>query len=175
MLKNTWAETINPLAINERNNPGQSIAKDQMQLYRPNVQNNSASARKPAPSNEISYKDMKPLKQRNTNAPEKNASQLSSTKPFQSVQPSQTKREDAINQSRQTYPAKKADANSQPKQTYPVKKDNAIKQSGQITPIKKMEVENQQSKQNKQSQKVEENKQTKEDNSPKKETGLKLS
>jgi len=53
-------KTIQSVSINERNKPGQSLANNQLQTYRPQFQNNN-KGNKPAPSKITSLKDMKPI------------------------------------------------------------------------------------------------------------------
>jgi hypothetical protein len=58
--------TFAPIAIRESNKPGQRVSKNELQIYRPRVEKNTASGRKPAPSKVMSMKDVKPRAQSNT-------------------------------------------------------------------------------------------------------------
>jgi len=132
--------TINPVAITERRDPGQNVSKNQMQIYRPRVQTNYASANKPAPSKEISYRDAKPVAHNRTVSPSQSSSHLSFIQPFQSKQSNQDKRTIVNNQPKQTIAAKKENMNYQPRQTYTPKKTYVAKQTMQPVPVKKQEV-----------------------------------
>jgi hypothetical protein len=50
--------TIKPFTVNERDKPGQSINKDQVQIYRPQVQKNN-NGHKPVPNKLANIKDVK--------------------------------------------------------------------------------------------------------------------
>jgi hypothetical protein len=58
--------TIAPVALRERNKPGQNLSNRELQIYKPRVEKNYASERKPAPSKVMRLKDVKPAAQRNT-------------------------------------------------------------------------------------------------------------
>lgn len=58
--------TFAPIAIRESNKPGQNLSRNELQIYRPRVEKNTASGRKPAPSKVVNMKDMKPRVQSNT-------------------------------------------------------------------------------------------------------------
>jgi hypothetical protein len=53
-------KTIQSVAINERNKPGQSLANNQLQVYRPQLQKNK-NGNKAAPSKVTSLKEIKPV------------------------------------------------------------------------------------------------------------------
>jgi hypothetical protein len=53
-------KTIQPVAVNEKNKPGQSLTNNQVQIYRPQAQKNN-SGHKPAPAKLTNLKDVKPI------------------------------------------------------------------------------------------------------------------
>ena len=61
--------TFTPLAVKEISKPGQNVSKDQLQIYRPQVQKNNANGAKPAPVKVASIKDLKTPAQRTEAAP----------------------------------------------------------------------------------------------------------
>ncbi|MCX6252330.1 MAG: hypothetical protein NTX61_16480 [Bacteroidetes bacterium] len=121
---------ITPVAIRESSKPGQNLSKNQLQIYRPQVQRNVTSGSKPAPLKVENLKNVKPAAQRTVETPVQKANQTvkqpSQPKPgTQPVrQPSQPKQG--------TQPVKQP---SQPKQgTQPVKQPSQPKQGTQ--PVK---------------------------------------
>jgi hypothetical protein len=58
-------KTIQPVAVNEKNKPGQSLTNNQVQIYRPQAQKNN-SGHKPAPAKVTNLKDVKPISGKNT-------------------------------------------------------------------------------------------------------------
>jgi hypothetical protein len=52
-------EKTEPVSIKERNVPGQDLAKNQLEIYRPVVQKNTSSVEKPAPTKVADFKDLK--------------------------------------------------------------------------------------------------------------------
>lgn len=57
-------KTFTPIAIKENNKPGQNLRKDQLEIYRPQLQKNISAERKPAPSKVVSWKNVKPAEER---------------------------------------------------------------------------------------------------------------
>jgi hypothetical protein len=55
---------VTAVSIKESIKPGQSLSNNQLQIYRPQVQKNSSTGQKPAPSKVSSLKDVKPPAQR---------------------------------------------------------------------------------------------------------------
>jgi DNA segregation ATPase FtsK/SpoIIIE-like protein len=56
--------SIAPVAVRERNNPGQNLGKGELQIYRPRVTKNNSNGQKPAPYNVVKKEDIKPSNQR---------------------------------------------------------------------------------------------------------------
>ena len=58
-------KSIRPVAIKESNKPGQSLNKDQLQIYRPRISNNGTGGHKAIPGKVADMKEIKPAKERN--------------------------------------------------------------------------------------------------------------
>ena len=56
-------KTFTPIAIKESNRPAQNLNKDQLEIYRPQVQKNISADQKPAPSKVVGWKGNQPTKQ----------------------------------------------------------------------------------------------------------------
>jgi len=56
---------IVPVAVKERNRPGQNLSNGELQIYRPRVEKTNVGGRKIAPSKVMRLKDVKPAVQRN--------------------------------------------------------------------------------------------------------------
>ncbi len=60
-------KTFTPIAIKESSRPAQNLRKDQLEIYRPQVQKNISAERKPAPSRVVGWKGkQQPIKQQPT-------------------------------------------------------------------------------------------------------------
>jgi hypothetical protein len=58
--------TFAPVAIRESSRPGQRVSGKELQIYKPRVERNTESGRRPAPSKVVTMKDVKPKAQGNT-------------------------------------------------------------------------------------------------------------
>jgi len=101
-------KTFTPVAIKDRNKPGENLNRGELQIYRPQVQKEKSADRKPAPSRVKDWKQNQPTKQQPAQRPPKQ--QPVKQKPAQQQQP--TKQQ----------PVKKDQ--SKPKKNNPPKKDN---------------------------------------------------
>lgn len=62
-------KSIAPIALKERNAPGQNLGSSELQIYRPRVEKNvTTGGRKPAPRTVARKEDVKPVSQRRTSA-----------------------------------------------------------------------------------------------------------
>ena len=52
-------KTFTPVAVKESSKPGQNLSKNQLQIYRPQVQKNSTTGQKPAPAKVVNMNEMK--------------------------------------------------------------------------------------------------------------------
>jgi len=84
-------KSITPVSVKESNKPGQSITKDQFQIYRPQVQKNSSTGTKPAPAKVTSLKDVKTPEQKTTKTTSQKTNQETKQNVQQVKQQSQTK------------------------------------------------------------------------------------
>jgi hypothetical protein len=82
---------ITPYTIKESGMPGQKLSKNQVQLYKPQVQKNGYAGKKDAPYKATGLKDFKPSAQKNYKAPTQKSNQVTNkpnqSQPKQSVQP----------------------------------------------------------------------------------------
>ena len=58
--------TITPVAVKENDKPGQTLTKDQLQVYKPQVQKNNTTVTKPVPAKVAAQTDVKTVSQRTT-------------------------------------------------------------------------------------------------------------
>ena len=70
-------KTIKPVAVREKDKPGQSLNNDQVQIYRPQVQKNN-SGNKPAPSKLTNLKDAKRISEKAAEKQPQNIQRLNS-------------------------------------------------------------------------------------------------
>ena len=105
---------IRPVVIKESSKPGQQMSKNQLQIYRPQVQKTVTNNRKPAPSKVESLKNVKPAAQRTSETPSQKGNQPVKQQPVQK-QTQPTKQQPT--QQKQTQPTKQQP--TQQKQTQP--------------------------------------------------------
>jgi hypothetical protein len=67
--------TIKPVAVHEKDKPGQTLNNGQLQIYRPQVQKNN-TGNKPTPSQLANLKDVKQISERNTGKQQQNIQSL---------------------------------------------------------------------------------------------------
>ncbi len=99
-------KSIAPIAIRESNKPGQNMDKDQLQLYKPQVQKNNTAERKSAPSKVEALKDVKPAAQRNTESPSQKQNQLNKEEPSNQQRNNKQNKEQPTQKQRNNQPNK---------------------------------------------------------------------
>ncbi len=88
-----------PVALREKNSPGQSLNKSELQIYRPRVEKNDGSGRKSAPAMVVDKNDVKPIGQRNTDArPQRGDKQIKQQQPQRNDQQSKQQQPQKIDQ-----------------------------------------------------------------------------
>jgi len=141
-------KTITPVSIKESNKPGQTMANNQLQIYRPQVQKNSTTGVKSAPSKVANLKDVKAIKQRTTGTSNQKINQPAKqnfSSPKQTVQPTKqkpaqsipTKKVEPVNRPAQSIAPKRAEPTPQFKQPKPLKEE--VKQPKQSIPVQNKE------------------------------------
>ncbi len=96
-------KTFTPIAIKESSRPAQNLRKDQLEIYRPQVQKNISAERKPAPSRVVGWKGkQQPIKQ-------------------QPIKQQPTKQQPTKQQPTQQQPIKQQPTQQQPTQQQPTK------------------------------------------------------
>jgi len=96
--------TITPVVIKDSSRPGQTLEKNQLQIYRPAVQRNITTGPKPAPARVANLKDVKPASQR-----------TGGTQPQKTIQPAEQHKSQPSQPSRTAQPADQH--KTQPSQT----------------------------------------------------------
>jgi hypothetical protein len=117
--------TFAPIAIRESNKPGQRVSKNELQIYRPRVEKNTVSGRKPAPSKVVSMKDVKPRAQSNTET--RAAQQPQSQKQSHGQPPQKQQQQKQYDQPAQ-QPQKQKQNQGQPAQKQQKQYDQPIQQ-----------------------------------------------
>jgi hypothetical protein len=114
--------TFAPVVMKERNNPGQNLSNNELQIYKPRVERNNTGASKPAPSKVVSMKDAKPQGQRNTEtqpqrneqpAKQKQVQQQRNEQPAQQQRNEQPVKQKQVQQQRNEQPAQQPPAQQQ--------------------------------------------------------------
>jgi hypothetical protein len=138
-----------PVTIKDRSKPGENMSNNQLELYRPQVQKNSSTGHKPAPSKVEDIKNVKNSDQRTSKTPSQKTNQGIEQKPSQpkkinpvnkgegAKQPKQAKPENngnRINQPNPSNPNEKGNGVKQPEQSDPNEKSNGIKKPSQSRP-----------------------------------------
>ena len=80
---------IVPVAVKERNRPGQNLSNGELQIYRPRVEKTNVGGRKIAPSKVMRLKDVKPAVQRNAKTQQQQAPQQRKVQPANQPQKQQ--------------------------------------------------------------------------------------
>jgi hypothetical protein len=112
-LEKKRGKPITPFVIKENSKPGQNVSKSQLQIFRPQVQQNVPTGQKPAPSKVESLNNVKPLAQRPVVATPQKIRKSYKQKPSQqqgTVQPT-------MQQSRPQRNVQPAKQQSQPQRT----------------------------------------------------------
>lgn len=116
---------INPVPVKESDTPGQQLSKEQLQLYKPTVENNSMFEKKPVPSKVVDKKDLKTIPEKTT---EKKIPENNKT----NVQPKQTRQVPVENTPDQTQPSKRISQEKQPQDVKPSEKREVTKPENNI-------------------------------------------
>jgi len=111
-----------PVPISETSGPGQNLRKNELELYRPQVQKNMSADRKPAPANAIRWRDSLPARQQHVQQ------RPTQQQPVQQ-RPAQQRpaQQQPVQQKRTNQPARNQPTKSKPAQLpkdHPAKKDN---------------------------------------------------
>ena len=132
--------TFTPIVIKESSKPGQNLKNNQLQLYRPQVQKDISTGRKPAPSRVESLQNVKPLGQRTVTTPQQKTNQPVKQQPSQQqkqVQP--PKQQQQPQQQKQALPPKQQQQPQQQKQAQPPKQQQQPQQQKQAQPPKQQQ------------------------------------
>jgi hypothetical protein len=106
-------KTFTPIAIKESSRPAPDLRKDQLEIYRPQVQKNISAEQEPVPSKVVGWKRIQPMKQQPT--------QQQPTKQQQTKQP-QTQQPQTQQQPTQQQPTQQQPTQRQPTQQHPTNK-----------------------------------------------------
>ena len=117
---------ITALAISENSKPGQKINKNNLQIYMPQVQKESATGFKPSPNKTATLKEVKTSSAKTTKASTQKVNQETKQQTTKSQQATSTKKTEGVKQQSQTTPSKKVEANKQ-QQTSPSKNVQSVK------------------------------------------------
>ncbi|MGA2296132.1 MAG: DUF6600 domain-containing protein [FCB group bacterium] len=124
-VEKTRGKAITPVVIKENSKPGQKVSRNQLQVYRPQVQQNIPTGQKPAPAKVESLNNVKPIAQRpnlatpqrirNSSPKLKIPQQQRSVQPAirQQAQPQRNIKQQPAQQQRSVQPAKQQQAQPQ--------------------------------------------------------------
>jgi hypothetical protein len=144
---------IIPVTIQESSTPGQSLSKDQLHIYKPQVKKNvSTSGKNPAPSNVKTFQDVKPPAQSTGTAPKQKVNQPAKQEVDQPVKQQPAKQQ--VDQPGKQQPAKQQNID-QPA------KEQPAKQQQQANPAKQQTKDSKKAIQPNKTEKVKEQKQPK--------------
>jgi hypothetical protein len=127
-VEKTGGRPITPVAIKESNKPGQSLNKNQLQIYRPQVQKVSSNGQKPVPSKVASLKDVKPPAQRTGANPGQKVNPSDQHHPLPPVRTTQPAKQQQPAQQRNVQPAKQLTPGQQQRTVQPAKQQQAPQQ-----------------------------------------------
>jgi hypothetical protein len=103
---------VKPVAIKESSKPGQTLSKNQLQLYKPQVKKASTEGKNPAPSTVKTFEDVKPAAERSVRKSPNKANQPTKQQPPVKQQPDKSNKK--ATKAKQTKPAKNADTENPP-------------------------------------------------------------
>jgi hypothetical protein len=106
-------KTITPVAIKESSTPGQNLSKNQLQIYRPQVQKNISTGPKPAPSKVESLQNVKTSAQRAAEAPPQKVNQPAKRQPSQQQKADQPAKQQPSQRQKSVPPAKQQPSQKQ--------------------------------------------------------------
>ena len=120
---------VTPVAIKESNKPGQSLVKNQLQLYRPQVQKANSNGVKPVPAKVENIKNVKPIGQRSAETKTQSPVNVNNNHPSAPQKNAQVVKHETVKNPRVTQPA-----NSRPAEQRPVEQKQ-YPRSAQQRPI----------------------------------------
>ena len=138
-----------PVAIRETNKPGQRLANNQLEIYRPKVEKPLVIDRKPAPAKVRDIKEVRPTGQRNAGTQPVKNDQPATKPPVQATQPDQkrniapVKQPPVQQQKRNEPPVKQPPVQQQKKNEQPVKQPPVQQQKRNEQPVKQPPVQQQ--------------------------------
>ena len=109
-------KTFTPIAIKESSMPAQNLRKDQLEIYRPQVQKNISAEQKPAPSKVVGWKRNQPMKQQPTQQPGQQQPTTQQPTKQQPAPQQPTKQQPTHQQQRQQQPTTEQPTKGQPTQ-----------------------------------------------------------
>ena len=119
---------ISPLAISGRNKPGQNLSKNQLSIYKPEVQKNSSTGIKPSQYKASGYDNAKKTTNKSSNISTQKTSQSVKQKSSQTQNTNTSKKTEVVKQQQQTKPSQKVGGMKQ-QQYSPSKQAEGNKQS----------------------------------------------
>ncbi len=142
--------TFAPVAMKERNDPGQSLSNNELQIYKPRVERNNTGGRNPAPTKVANLKDVKPQMQRSTETQPQRNEQPVKQQPAQQQRNEQPAKQKSVQQQRNEQPVQQQ-RNEQPtkqqqEKQQPVKQQSAPQQRNE-QPAKQKPVQQQRNEQ----------------------------
>ena len=126
-----------PIAIKENSRPGQNLRKDQLDIYRPQIQKNVSAERKPAPSKVQAWKKSQPTQQQ----PIKQQPRQQ-----QPIKQQPTRQQPIKQQPIRQQPIKQQPIKQQPTRQQPIKQQPVKQQPVKHQPVKKQPVKHQPTK-----------------------------
>ena len=123
-VQKVTGRTVNPIAIQENDRPGQNLSNGQLRIFRPQVNKNNEREQKPVPSKIINLKDLKRPSDRN--APNQPRVLIPSTNNSQEQQPNTINRQNNNNNNNNN--AKPV----QPQDTKPTPNNNRVEQPNSV-------------------------------------------
>ena len=137
-----------PIAIKESNRPAQNLRKDQLEIYRPQVQKNVTSDRKPAPSKVQGWKRDQPTRQQPVKQqPVKQKPTREQPVKQQPVKQQPTREQPVKQQPVKQKPTRQQPVKQQPTREQPVKQKPTRQQPVKQQPVKQQPVKQQPVKQ----------------------------
>jgi hypothetical protein len=139
---------ISSLTIRDENRPGQTVNNNQLRIYRPQVERNTGTNQRPAPSRITNFKDVRPTRERSA-SPQRNVITPSENNRREQNQ-AQPQQQRQVQQPRQEQPQQQIDRGKQeqqPRQFQPqqqqIDRGKLEQQPRQIQPQQQMGVRNQ--------------------------------
>jgi len=158
-------KTIAPVAIKASSTPGQNLNKNQLHIYKPQVQKNvSSGGQKPAPAKVTSLEDMKPASPRAGGTPSQNPNKQVNQQPSQQQQPDQPAKHQPSQQQQPDQQSKQRQTQQQ--QIDPPDKQQPANQPQDVQSAKQQQSKTQKATQPKNADKAKQPKQSKQNKNP---------